>query len=63
MPKLYLLKLGVLATAREEVLVKCVECGMAAKPGNIGKVETGIRMGFSLCLLCGIVINTIMNGV
>lgn len=58
---MYLLKLGVLATAREEVLVKCVEYGMAAKPGNIGKVETGIKMGFSPSLSCGTVKN-IMNG-
>jgi hypothetical protein len=57
---LYLLKLGVLATAGEEVLVRCVECGMAAKPGNIGKVETGIKMGFSPSLSCGSVKN-IMN--
>jgi hypothetical protein len=34
---------------------------MAAKPGNIGKVETGIKMGFSPGLSYGIVKN-IING-
>jgi hypothetical protein len=31
---------------------------MAAKPGNIGKVETGIKMGFSPSLSCARVKNT-----
>jgi hypothetical protein len=35
---------------------------MAAKPGNIGKVETGIKMGFFPSLSYGIVKN-IMKGI
>jgi hypothetical protein len=34
---------------------------MAAKPGNIGKVESGIKMGFSPCHSFGIVTD-VMNG-
>jgi hypothetical protein len=47
--QLYLLKLGVVATAREEVLVKCVEYRITANSGNIGKVERGVLEWISLC--------------
>jgi hypothetical protein len=47
--QLYLLKLGAVATAPEEVLVKCVEYRMAAKSGNTGKVERGVLEWISIC--------------